>query len=200
MRIFILLFSLLLSNTGCAMGRGRVATDPVTQSTVLDGDATSLIEGCGNQPIVGFTYCRMEEGSTSDQTLWFIGPPAKCDQKEACVYIKVWNNQGVLVWGGSIPKGNTRVGVSWTTLLSAPQFQVNNRGFFTFNTQVFWKDLDGKERVSTSQGDIILRVYRHGYLPLNEVVSDSNFVWTWTEGSYLYRMTSSLRAFVKKVK
>lgn len=189
--------SLIVCNTACAFSRGRVAIDSITHSTILDGDATGLVEGCGNQPQVGFTYCRVQEGQTAGQQIWFIGPPAVCDQKEGCVFLKVWNNQSQLVWGGSIEKGKTRVGVSWNTLLSSPTFEVSHRGFWTWNMEVFWKGPDGRERTSKSQGDIVLRTYRTGYLPLQEVSSDPAYVWDWVEGSCHYRMTSGLRAYIK---
>lgn len=190
----------ILCHVACAAGKGRVRPDPVTPSTVLDGDATGLVEGCGNQPIVGFTYCRVQEGDNSSQVVWFIGPPSECDQKDSCVFFKAWDNQGQLVWGGSIPKGRTRVAVSWKTLLSSPTFELGHRGFWTWNIQVFWKDPDGKERISTAQGDIVLRVYRNGYLPLHEVLDDPSYVWTWNDHNYLYRMTSGLRAFIRKLR
>lgn len=182
------------ASPAAAMGKKAPALDPVTQSTVLDGDATGLVEGCGQQPIVGFTYCRMQEGTTADKSVWFIGPPADCD-KDSCVFIKVWNNQGQLVWGGSIPKKGTRIEVPWKTLLGRDTFEKAARGFWTFNTQVFWKDAEGHERDSTSQGDIVLRVYGATYVPLSSVTDDPNYYWVWTEGKRIYKMTTGLRAF-----
>lgn len=198
----LILFSLAFlawCNVSCAANKGRVALDPVTSSTVLDGDATAIVEGCEQQPIVGFTYCRFQEGESAYKFLWFIGPPSKCD-REACVYIKVWNGEGNLVWGGSIPKDKTRVSVSWKTLLSAPTFDSGKRGFWTFNEQVYWKDPDGRERVSTAQGDIVVRVYRSGYLPLDKVANDPSYVWKWYDNGFFYQMTSGLRAFVKRTR
>lgn len=191
---------LMLLNTACAAGKGRVKLDTNTTSPVVDGDATGLVEGCGNQPIVGFTYCRVSEGDNAGQSISFIGPPAVCNQPEGCVFVKVVSNNGQVVWGGVIPKKQTRVSVPWSTLLSSPTFEIGHRGFWTFREDVYWLDPDGKERVSTSQGDIILRAYRKEYVPLNNVEQDPNFVWQWTEGDFLYKVTSSLRAFIKKVK
>ena len=188
---------LILCDSACAMSRCRVAVDPVTASTVNDGDATGMVQGCGNQPIVGFTYCRMQEGQSSNQMIHFIGLPSKCDQKEACVFIKVFNNQGQVAWGGSIEKGKTQVAIDWSTLVSSPTFQVGHRGFWTWNETVYWKDTDGKERISTAQGDIILHVYRAGYIPLAQVESDSAFVWSWISGNCTFKVTSGLRAFIK---
>lgn len=188
-----------LPSVACAFGPKRVKADPVTRSTLLDGDVTGIVEGCGHQPIVGFTYCRKMEGDASDQTISFIGPPSQCDQKDACVFIKVWNNEGDLVWGGSIPKKMTRIAVSWTTLLSSPLFQIDSRGIWTYNIQVFYKDEHGREISSISQGDILLRVFRTGYMPLDQVEDDPNYVWNWVDQGYVYKMTSGLRAYVGKV-
>jgi hypothetical protein len=187
---------LLFSHSACAMSRGRVALDPVTRSTILDGDATVVIVGCDQTPAIGFAYCRMQEGQTSDQSLGFIVPPSKCHQQE-CSYIKIWDHSGKLIWGGAPPKGQTRIEVSWKTLLSGLNFEVNHRGFWTVNLTVYWLDKDGNERQSVAQGDIVLRVYRKGYLPLNRVSDDPHFVWDFNEGSCRYQMTSSLRTYLQ---
>lgn len=107
--------SLPLFISGCSTG--RVPLDPVTSSTVGAGDATAMVQGCGNNPAVGIAYCRVSEGKSSDEMLYFIAPPADCN-RSACAYLKVWNNQGDLVFGGPFEKGKTRLGVSWTALLS----------------------------------------------------------------------------------
>lgn len=101
--------------TGCSTG--RVPLDPVTQSTVSAGDSSAMVQGCGNNPAVGIAYCRMTEGKSSDEILYFIAPPADCN-RSACAYLKVWNNQGDLVFGAPFEKGKTRLGVSWSALLS----------------------------------------------------------------------------------
>lgn len=183
-------------NLSCSTG--RVALDPVTSSTASDGDGTGIVEGCGNQPIVGFSYCRMSEGDNTSQKISFIGPPAKCNQKDACVFIKIWNNQNQLVAGPSIPKGKTRVDLSWQDLVQSPTFQVGMRGIWTWNTVVYYLGPDGKERRSVAQGDIVLRVYKKGYVDLHTIDDDPAYVWEWTEGSNSYKMTSGLRAVVKK--
>lgn len=193
-----LALTVFLSNGfACAAGRARVPIDPITDGSLLDGDVTSLVEGCGNQPAVGFTYCRVQEGQAADQSLWFLGPPAQCDQPESCVFIKVWSSGGQLIWGTSIPKGQTRIEVPWKLLLGRDKFERADRGFWTFNTEVFFKDQDGRERFAKSQGDIVLRVYRAGYLPLNAIESDPAFLWSWIDGKCSFKMTSGLRTFSK---
>jgi hypothetical protein len=178
------------------MARG-VAIDPNTRSSIVDGDATGLVEGCPS--LVGGAFCRVDEATDAKSaSLWFVGPPAACD-RSACVFVKVYNQQGQLVWGGEIPKGKTRVEAKWSSLLARDTFEIGDRGFWSFSTTVYWIGPDGKERESVSLGDILLRVFRTGYVPLDRVESDPAFVWTWQEGGMLYRMTSGLRAFVRKL-
>lgn len=189
---------LLVPHVAFSFGSGRVSPDQVI-APILANDETGIVEGCGNQPVVGFTYCRQVEGDAANHSITFIGPPAKCDHADACVFIKVFNNQGILVWGGQIPKGETRIAVPWATLLGTGAFQIGHRGFWTFNMDVLWLDPDGKERQATTQGELVLRVYKAGYLPLNNVSADPNFVWAWVDNGLTYRMTSSLRAYVGRL-
>lgn len=195
--IWLMMVASLLSGKSFACSKTKNTLDPNTTSTSLDGDSTGLIEACGNQPIVGFTYCRIAEGTDTQMPIVFMGPPSKCNQ-DTCVFIKVWNSQGQLVWGESIPKDKTRVSTDWKTLIGRDVFQVQDRGFFTWNMQVFYLNSDGHEASSTAQGDIVLRILRKEYLPLNWVENDSAYLWEWMDNGYSYKMTSGLRAFVKK--
>lgn len=196
MRIILSLILFLSSFQACAMGR-RVAIDPVVTSTVLSGDDTSIVEGCGNQPFVGGTFCRQVEGDATDKSIWLIGPPAKCS-KDQCVFFKIFDQQGNLVFGGALDKGKTRIEVPWKSLLSRDTFQMADRGLWGVRTTVFWIDKDGFDHQSDSTGTIILRVYAASYLPLNEVSTDPNYVWEWVDNGQEYKMTSSLRAYTKK--
>lgn len=199
MKLITFVSILLLPTLACAAGKRRLTYDKVTQSSAVDGDSTGLIEACGTQPIVGFTYCRVQEGSAAGQSLWFIAPPSNCASKEACAFIKVWNSQGQLIWGESVPKGKTRLEVKWSTLLGRDTFEISGRGFWSWTMELHWTDNEKRERVSTSQGDIVLRTFRAGYVPLHEVEDDPNFVWVWSEGKQLYKVTTGLRAFTKRL-
>jgi hypothetical protein len=190
---------LTASAPACAFGKKQsVKVDSIIEPLIA-GDATGLVEGCGAQPIVGFTYCRVVEGDAADQALSFIGPPAKCSDPNSCVFVKVFDQSGQGPVGFSIPKGQTRVSVPWKTLLGSDQFQVLHRGFWSFVTEVHWTDADNHDRVSRSKGDIVLRVYKKGYVPLDKVSSDPAFTWQWVDGAYQYKMTSGLRAYIGKV-
>lgn len=186
-----------------AFGKKKITPDP-TPTPILSGDATVLIEGCGNQTSVGFAYCRVREGDASDSVhaIQFLGPPAKCRREDGCVFFKVFDNRGQIVWGGSIPKGQTRVKAPWRSLLGCghdgPEclFSALWRGTWAVNQTVYWVDDDGRDRESFATGDIVLRVFKSGYVPLHNSASDPFFAWTWSEGKKTYRITSNLRAFV----
>jgi hypothetical protein len=61
---------------------------------------------------------------------------------------------------------------------------------------VFFIGPDGKERDAFSTGDIVLRVMRKGYVPLNTVADDPAYIWEWVDGGRVYKMTAGLRAYV----
>lgn len=209
-----------LSIQGCATG--RVAQDAVTESAVANNDSTAIIQGCGSQPSVGFAWCRKQEGDSTDDTLTFLAPPAKCNRPN-CAFIKIFDNQGDLVYGEPFPKEGSRLDVKWMTILSQKKdkiviqkndgapltppsqsvdvFNLSQRGFWSWNLEVYYIGEDGRERSSKAQGDIVLRVYKKNYVPLHAVSDDPNFSWEWTEKNLFsadwdVKYTSSLRAYV----
>lgn len=214
--MFVILPSALVQALGCSSG--RVVMDQSTLSTIEANDASALVEGCGSNPTVGIAYCRVMEGSPTDQKIYFLAPPAKCN-RDNCAFIKVWDNQGNLVFGAPVPKGDTKIGVTWKTLLSqgaggtatlatvpgqpvpvTDLFDLSQRGFWSWNLQVYYLDPNGREHLSQAQGDILLRIYKKAYTPLQEVSNDPNFVWAWGDTfngvNYLFESTSSLRSYV----
>lgn len=195
MRLFLLgTISLIL--LGAATNCAHVSPDKA-MAAIEAGDYTSILSGCGSQPIVGFLYCRVKEGDNTSLSFDVIGPPAKCKQ-DKCVFFKIFNVQGEVAYSGALEKGKTRVTVLWMDLTKEPAFKVGDRGFWTMNHEVHWEDKDGNERVSYSQGEILLRVYKAGYIPLHEAKEDPNYVWTWKDGNRLFRMTTGLRAFTEE--
>lgn len=190
---YILLF--LFSFNLFAMSK-RVPVDSIKMADT--GDVTSIVEGCGNQPFVGGTFCRVEEGATTTGIISLIGPPAKCNLDE-CVFFKIFDTHGQLIFGKSLAKGKTRLDVQWKELIKRDTFEMADRGTWFIRTTVFWTDIDGNDQESNSTGDIVLKVFRKGYMPLNQVENDPNFVWEWVDNNQIYKMTSSLRAFTKKV-
>lgn len=222
---FIRSFSGVTATLGCALiytsvgcTTGRVLPDTNTTSTVVANDATAMVQGCGNPPAVGIAYCRIAAGTSTDDTIYFVAPPADC-KRDACAFLKVFDNTGALIFGAPFQKGETTLGVSWDVLLNLKQnvtsvpnvanvasvaaphvFDKSMRGFWSWNIQVYWLDTQGQERSTQAQGDIVLRVYDKTYVPLQAVLDDPNFVWSWqtlwNQKKYNYRATSSLRAYV----
>lgn len=193
MRLIVVVLSglALLGASRCA----SVKLEPDTAMAAIEAqDYTGMVDGCGKQPIIGFDYCRVEEGSTTTKGFSFIGPPAVC-KGEACVFIKVYKG-GEVIWGGSIPKGKTKIALTWKDLTKQDSFAVGDRGFYPYTHEVKWIDKDGNERTSFSQGELVLRVYKKGYIPLHTVSDDPNFVWRWIEDGRMIRLTTGLRAFI----
>jgi len=202
MRKFFVFVAFLAATNACAFSRARHMPEDSFMDALAANDETGLVD-CGHPVAPGFCYVRQVEGDAASSVLTFIGPPAACD-RASCVSVKVYDNQGRVAWGDAFPRGKTRLSVPWGTLLGCVDgqpcsFEVSQRGTWTFNHEVYWKDAQGAERRSVSQGEIVLRVFRRGYLPLDTVRSDPNFAWTWTEGGFIYKMTTGLRAFVGKL-
>lgn len=169
-------------------------------SAVAAGDYTALVEGCGNQLVPGYTYCRKTEGDASGELIHFVAPISNC-KKASCVEIKVFGIDGDLVYGNTIPKDKMRLSVSWEKLLKRSTFELSDRGFWPFICRVYWVDSDGNERLSVSEGEIRLRVLKKGYIALHEVENDPNFAWeAKTRNNETIKMTTGMRTYVSKRK
>lgn len=194
--LFLSLFSsfLFIGASRCAVG---VKPDSVT-AALVSGDYTALIEGCGNQLVPGYTYCRFSEGEIAQGFVTFVAPPVIClgKKEEPCVTFKVYFPTGEPTYGGEIPRGKTRANVEWETLLHKKTFEKGDRGFWPFTYRIRWVDPEGKEQLTMSQGEIRLRVYSKEYIPLQNVSEDENYVWKWVENGLPVHMTTGARTYV----
>ena len=169
-------------------------------SAIEGGDYTALVEGCGNQLVPGYTYCRKYEGTSSDEEIFFVGPITNC-KREFCVEFKIYQPDGSAPIGDSIPKKENRKSVKWSRILRRDTFENGDTGFWPFNYKVYWIDKNGRENFSISQGEIRLRVLKKEYIPLNEVVNDFNFTWNiLTRNNETIKMTTGMRAYVSRRK
>lgn len=166
-------------------------------SAIEGHDQTALIEACGSQIQVGYAYCRKTEGASTEEMIYFLGPRTNCN-KDFCVEFKIFNLNGELIYGNSIPKKLNRVGIKWKEILKRDSFELSDRGFWSYIYNVFWVDKDGHENMSRSEGHIFLRVLKQDYLPLNEVVKDSNYTWFFVVDGQHIKMTTGMRAFVSQ--
>jgi hypothetical protein len=182
--------------TNCA--QNRVMSD-AQASAIESGDETGLIEGCGQQVTSGLTFCRKQEGDAGTDAVYFIAPPAKCLGDGPCVSFKIYFPDDTPTYGDTIAQGATRSKpITWATLLHKPTFDLSDRGLWPFSYDVKWIDQNGKEQHSYSDGEIVLRVYKKGYLPLAQVQGDPNFVWSWLENGIPVKMTTGMRVWVGK--
>lgn len=192
--VLVFIFTLLLCvGTNCS--GMKVAQDSSLVYAADANDATVIIGGCGNQPVVGYTYCRLHEGQdTSQFSLQLMAPPVQCKTKP-CVTFKIFMPEGTPAWGVSVPDGQTQVTISWKDLLQRPAFVKNDRGFWPVIMEWHWIDLNGLEHQSAAEGEIRLRVLAAQYVPLNEVKADQNIVWKWSNLKTMMGMTTAGRAF-----
>lgn len=202
-------------------GPGFVAdTSPLA---IEAGDFTGLIrvEGCGFQPQVqeGYTYCRVVEGPVGALALTFLGPPnalacaphscpagdAACDPT-SCVDFTLFFPDQSPAYQDSIPAGQSSKTIPWSKLTQKQTFDLDDTGFWLYTYTIRWKDHDGNLQKTVSDGEIRLRVVRakvcdgtncQAYVPLRSAPNDPSFVWSWTEGSQLIRMTTAGRTYVQ---
>ncbi len=195
MRLILLLSSILV--LGISHCNVPIVIDD-TMSPLEAGDPTALIEGCGNQLVSGYTYCRVREGDNTGLKLTIVAPITECKKTDGCAYYKIYFPTGEPTLGGVIPKGQSSVSIFWSELTKKTTFDVGDRGFWPVLVDIFWLDKDGNERRSTTEGEIRLRVYRSSYTPLHEISNDPNFAWEFHYGKIPVKVTTNLRAYVGK--
>lgn len=165
-------------------------------SAAQAGDYTALIEGCGNQLTAGYTYCRKTEGQSAAENIFFVAPKTNCLGEGPCVTFKVFFPNGSPSYGGSVPRGTTRVAIPWSVLVKKDRFEIEDRGFWQYIYDIRWLDLAGREQLTRSFGEIRMRVVPSGYVSLSEIPEDKSFVWSWSDNGTIVRMTTGARTYV----
>jgi hypothetical protein len=185
--------ALALSIANCS-GISIVDTSPVYAMEA--NDTTVIISGCGNQPVSGFTYCRVHEGQDTTQFgVSLVAPPVQCRTKP-CVTFKVFDPKGQVIFGQSVPDNQTQIDVKWSQLVGAPAFAKDQAGYWQVVEEWTWVDTGGNEHQSAALGEIRLRVLDASYVSLSGVHDDKNFAWEWTSGIYHMAMTTKGRSTV----
>lgn len=162
---------------------------------IASGDMSAIVEGCGQQPIVGYTYCRMSEGKLSDEALTFHVPPADCAGTH-CVTLKVFRPDGQPAIDFDAQKGEKKITLPWVLLLGKTEVSKEDRGFWPFVVRVH---RDNANDVVT-EGEIRLRVLSRDYASLNRAWTPSAYAWQWFNGPWAFGMTSSGRTSVGHLK
>jgi hypothetical protein len=190
---YLLLAFLLLGASECAHLRIVPDTTPVGAQEA--NDATVIIEGCGNQPVSGYTYCRVTEGGPTTGILTLIAPPALC-KEESCVFFKIFFTNGEPALGLSVPRGQMRVSIPWSDVVKRDTFLKDDRGFWPVLMETHWVDNNGLDRITFTEGEIRMRVLSKDYISLSSIQDDPNFQWTWSDDRARYKMTSAGRVWV----
>lgn len=193
--LFILVVvSLCMGATNCA--KFRVRADAEAASLAIS-DESGLIQGCGQQLVSGLTYCKKEEGEIAGDAITFVAPPAHCLGDGPCASFKIYFPDNTPTYGDTIPQGQTSKAVTWSQLLGGrTAFAQTDRGLWPFHYWLKWIDQDGREETSEASGEIVLRVYAKGHVPLDHIETDPNFVWEWIQDGAPVKMTSSMRVWI----
>ena len=189
--VFLFLAFTLLGSGSCQ----SIRLDPERAMAAMDGgDSSVIIEGCGSQPVSGYTYCRVTEGDNTNQKILLHLPSSKC-LNEPCVTYKVFFPSSEPSIGGSLENGKTVVEIKWSDLTKKSEFTTFDRGFWPVLIEVKWIDKDGFERTSFAEGEIRLRVLKKQYTSLHTIKDDNNFVWVWSNGGREFKYTTGLRSY-----
>jgi hypothetical protein len=196
MRFAILIFMfMLVACSSC--NTARTAPDTQTMTAIAAGDLTALIQGCGNQLVSGYTYCRKVEGDNTTESVVFVIPTSKCGE-DSCAEVKIFFPDGSPTYGYVFKKGETIHRVKWADLTKKSTFDIDDRGFWPFTYRIKYIDKQGKQRETVTEGEIRLRILRKGYTPLHEISEDMNFVWKFQYDGVDVKMTTGGRTYVSE--
>lgn len=160
-------------------------------------DTTVILQGCGNQPISGFTYCRRTEGPITDQDVIYVHiPESNCD-RESCVEIQVFAPGGTQIPPIFVPRDRRLQPMHWAELVGRNEFNRGDKGLWTIGMIIYWKDNEGLERRTAMAGEIRLRVLADGYTSLHQSRGEGPYAFRWdVEGPYRLGYTTSGRSSV----
>ncbi len=163
MKLLILL-SILVSCNSAIIVDSSVAS-------IAANDTSAIIKACGHQPIVGYTYCRFNEGLDANNTfLTFISPITKEGRS-----LTIFRSGATPLTYGFLDD-KEYIKVPWSALIDNPTFETFNDSFFGFRIRINWKDEDGNLRQTFQDGEIRLRVIKSGY-QATPTRQDSNWIF-----------------------
>jgi hypothetical protein len=157
---------------------GSIVIDP-SANAAESNDTSVIIEGCGNQPISGYTYCRRPEGQMTDRdVLTFHVPVSNCDE-DSCVTLTFFGTAGEIVRRYDVQKEHSRFSVHWSRLTGRNEFTRLHRGLWIVVMDVYWKH-EGVNRRTSLEGEIRLRVLSQGYQSLSTAVNPGVLAFRWS--------------------
>lgn len=181
---------------GLTVSCGSIVIDD-SANAAESNDTSVIIEGCGNQPISGFTYCRRSEGQMGDRdTIYIHVPRSNCDLA-SCAEITIFSPDGTQIPTFFVPKNTALYPLHWSVLLGREQFLAADIGFWMIGMVVHWVDNDGNPRRTAMLGEIRLRVLSDGYISLHQSRGEGPYAFSWdVEGRYRMGYTTSGRSSV----
>jgi len=195
MKILLLtFFSVFMLGASSCESVQKLLIDP-SQAATQANDTTVIVEGCGNQPIAGYTYCRKSVGPVGRETIKVHVPPAKC-QSGDCTSVQIFFPNGSPTIGKTVPRDKGFVTFTWEEILQKKNFSTNDRGFWTIITVTKFVGSDGIEREVAEEAEIRLRVLSRNYVPLISTQSSEYFVWDWVSSNCEMKKTTAGRTYV----
>ena len=160
-------------------------------------DTSVIIEGCGNQPISGFTYCRRSVGQINDTDVVYVHIPESNCERESCVEILVFSPTGGQGSPTFVRKGARLHPIHWADLTGRQEFTQGDSGFWTIAMVVYWIDNEGLERRTAMIGEIRLRVLSADYVSLSQSRGEGPYAFRWrVQGGFNLGYTTSGRSAV----
>lgn len=190
--LMLLFICVLFLDVAC---KSKVIIDPSTTAMAAN-DVTLVTEGCGNQPVVGYTYCRTREGAaTADKKVTFLIPQTDCISQTSCASLKIFYPDGEPAAGYDVPKKQTRFAIAFDKILKRSSFTKDDRGFWP--VVLTWRtyDQNKKERSISVEGEIRMRVLSSSYVPLQNS-SEAQWVWVDSVSRKTISYSTSGRALV----
>jgi hypothetical protein len=186
---FILVLVLFFS-TSCS----NVVIDS-SVGAVESNDTTATVQGCGNPPIAGYTYCRKSVGDATNDFIVFVAPVTKCNAPP-CAEWKIFDADLQPIAGDFFSATTSTAKVYWSTITGKSTFDQNDLGIFPFEFKIRYLNNQDQEGSFFVQGEIRLRVLATKYISLDNTPNDSNFTFFNTYNGYQVKMTTAGRSTV----
>ena len=159
------------------------------------GEKTAAIQGCGNQPVLGYTFCYKTDGASASEEIIFIAPITSCPN-DSCARVTVFfpNQQPSIA--RSFPKDECCAKLQWKEILKKDHFQVSDRGFWPVLIEYDWVDENGNLHTTPVEGEIRLRVLPNNYVSLRSSEASRYFVWESDVDGHPIKYTTKGRAYI----
>ncbi len=190
--VFLLLF------LGCSCSHSSKILDP--QSAIQANDLTAIMSGCGQQLAgSGYLVCREAEAQSTRNEFIIVHTPPQLDcSGDACTFVRVFFADGRPTLEKAIPKGEALIKIPWYEIVNKEAFDISDRGTYSVSIRTHYKGPDGIERVTFSEGRILMFVVRKEYTSLIENEDDEAFYWIWkTELNQTLKVTTGYRVYLE---